>query len=243
MNKRRPSCFAVIPARKGSKGIPNKNTKTCAGKPLIAWTIEAAIKSESIQRVIVSTDCPNIAQTAVKFGADVPFLRRKELAQDDSSVIDVLSDILIEIPSLEVEYDLLVLLQPTSPLRTHEHIDAAVAEYMQHRKSSQDTLFSASPLDSKVCWAVEVSEDGGYARPIFENKLTCSGRQALPRCFLPNGAIYIAPTHDFAGFYSNLSLIYKMDEDASIDIDYPDDLKIAEKLLLELPQTDKRGRD
>ena len=231
MNKPTFSCLAVIPARRGSKGIPNKNIRTCAGKPLIAWTIEAALKAEKIQRVIVSTDCSEIARTAVEYGADVPFLRQNELAQDDSSIIDVLSDILIKIPSLRAQYDLLVLLQPTSPLRNHTHIDSAVAAYIQQRRSNQDTLFSATSLDSKICWAVEVDEEGGYAKPIFKDFFAGSGRQSLPKCFLPNGAIYIAPADNFSGFYSNWSLVYEMDKDASIDIDYLDDLRRAEKLL------------
>lgn len=118
--------LAIIPARGGSKGVPRKNIRDVAGKPLIAWTIEAANQSLLVDRVVVSTDDQEIADTAVRWGAEVPFLRPIELAQDSTPgilpVIHMLTEIL-------PHYDLVVLLQPTSPLRSVEDIDGAIASW------------------------------------------------------------------------------------------------------------------
>lgn len=113
--------LAVITARGGSKRLPGKNKKDFKGKPLIAWTIEAALSSRYLSRVVVSTDCAEIAKLSLDYGAEVPFLRDSALAQDKTSSSDVLIDVLSKVQKT----DYTVLLQPTSPLRHYKHIDKA----------------------------------------------------------------------------------------------------------------------
>ncbi len=226
------SCLAIIPARRGSKGILNKNIIDCAGKPLIAWTVEAALNARYIKDTIVSTDCPEIAKTAACYGADAPFLRKKELAGDNASVVDVVSDVLNRIPSAQRQYDLIVLLQPTSPLRTHKHIDWALSKYARDCSSELDTLFSATQVDSKVLWTFHVDEMSNYVRPVLKDLFDNPRRQELPKCYSPNGAIYVAPAATFSGFFSDRNLVFEMSEDASVDIDSPEDLRKAENYLL-----------
>ena len=117
------SVLGLIPARGGSKGVPGKNLRTVGGKPLIAWTVSAAHRAKTLDRVILSTDDAEIAEVARAYDCDVPFMRPAELATDDAAMLDVVRH---AIRSLEETYDYVVLLQPTSPLRTAGDIDAAV---------------------------------------------------------------------------------------------------------------------
>ena len=121
-----PSVLAVITARGGSKGVPGKNLRPLAGKPLLSWTVEAALCAKCVTRTIVSTDAPEIADVAVKAGAEAPFLRPAELASDTASSADVVVHALEQCPG----YDYVLLLQPTSPLRTADDIDAAFARML-----------------------------------------------------------------------------------------------------------------
>ena len=118
--------LAIIPARGGSKRLPRKNILDLSGKPLIAWTIEAALNSKYIDRIVVSTDDQEIANISIKHGAEVPFLRPKSLATDDASSIDTVINVLGEIEIIDQHYEYIVLLQPTSPLRTEIDIDKAI---------------------------------------------------------------------------------------------------------------------
>ena len=125
------SILAIIPARSGSKGLPNKNTLNLLDKPLIAWTIEAAKKSKYLDRLILSTDCDKISKIAQKYNCEVPFLRPKNLSTDISKGNDV---IMHAIKTIKKEYDIIVVLQPTSPLRTNDDIDLAL-EHMIKKKA------------------------------------------------------------------------------------------------------------
>lgn len=116
--------LAIIPARGGSKGLPRKNIRELAGKPLIAWTIEAGRKSKYIDRLIVSSEDFEIIEVAKKYGAEIPFVRPKHLAEDESLGLDPVFHALRELPG----YDIVVLLQPTSPLRLTEDIDACIEQ-------------------------------------------------------------------------------------------------------------------
>ncbi|MBQ48900.1 MAG: acylneuraminate cytidylyltransferase, partial [Zetaproteobacteria bacterium] len=119
----------VIPARGGSKGLPNKNILCLGGKPLIAWTIEAALSSKHIDKVIVTTDSPDIASISESYGADIPFVRPANLATDSSKTIDVLKHSILEMGS---DYGTIVLLQPTSPFRSFKHIDEAMSLFRKY---------------------------------------------------------------------------------------------------------------
>jgi CMP-N-acetylneuraminic acid synthetase len=224
------SILAVIPARFGSKGLPRKNILDCAGKPLIAWSIEAALKSKYVTQVLVTTDSEEVANIAKKYGAWVPSLREAYLAQDQSSITEVVKDVLNNMAT-GFSYDLIVLLQPTSPLRTSEHIDAAIKTYLDKKKFEFDTLVSMYQIDSKCLLAFGVDKDSGHVYSHYDMDLKNPRRQNLPDCYTPNGAIYIASTDNFNGFYSKNNIPFIMNKDVSIDIDCHKDLKKAIKAL------------
>ncbi len=222
----------MIPARSGSKGLARKNIRDCGGKPLIVWTIEAALKATCIDDCLVTTDCLETAEIARSHGAWVPFLRDSSLARDDSSMKDVVSDVIERVKELGGQYDLIVQLQPTSPLRTHRHVDEAVKYHLRMRVSRDDTLFSARPIEKKVLWTFGIDEGTNYAYNFAGVDLDNPRRQDLPECFLPNGAIYIASFAGFKGFYSGQSRIFAMDKQSSIDIDELEDLVEADRYLV-----------
>lgn len=124
--------LALIPARGGSKGIPRKNVRPLSGKPLISYTIEAALNSVVIDDVVVTTDDEEIAEVARSYGAEIPFMRPAELAADESKTIDCVVHARDTLRAMDREYDAIVLLQPTSPLRVAEDIDAAASVWMTH---------------------------------------------------------------------------------------------------------------
>lgn len=221
-----PTTLAIIPARSGSKGLPGKNIAPCAGKPLIHWTIEAASQCKYIDKVLVSTDAEEIADVAVAGGAWAPFLRSADLAQDDSSILDVVKEVLVRL-SDQYRPDLVVLLQPTSPLRDAQHLNQAFQRYFTQRETDLNTMVSVSQVDSKILWALGVDKQSGYAYSHFGLDLTNPRRQALADCYLPNGAIYIAPAKNFSGFYGPNIIPYQMDEMSSLDVDYQEDLDRA----------------
>ena len=160
------SVLGVIPARGGSKGVPRKNIRLVNGRPLIAWTIEAALGSAYLDRVIVSTDSCEIADLAIKLGAEVPFLRPAELAADDTPGV---APVLHAIESLP-EYSWVVLLQPTSPLRTEKDIDAAVHIYRERNKKSLASInvMSEHPYEcielNNESWAYLANDESGASR-------------------------------------------------------------------------------
>ena len=233
--------LAIIAARGGSKGLPQKNILDCAGRPLIAWTIEAALESTHVDSVLVNTDCQEIADVALQYGAWVPFLRSAQLAEDESSIIDVIKDVLVRVSELSHQYDYVLLLQPTSPLRTARHIDEAVEKYFSTKTADEDTLISVKKVDSKALWVLGEDCDSGYIFNHFDVNLSDnSRRQALPDCYVPNGAIYLAKVDGFHGFYGKQTRSYLMDEISSLDIDYQEDLDRADDYLCNGPRAKKR---
>ncbi len=229
--------LAIIAAREGSKGLPQKNVLNCAGKPLIAWTVEAALKSSHVDRVLVNTDSRAIADEAEKYGAWAPFLRPAELAQDESSIIDVIKDVIARLKESSQEFDYVLLLQPTSPLRTTTHINEAIEKYFSTRMSDQDTLISVTKVDSKALWVLGEDDDSGYIFNHYDVNLSDnSRRQTLPDCYVPNGAIYLAKIDGFNGFYGKQTRSYVMDEISSLDIDYQEDLDRADDYLRNGPR-------
>lgn len=228
----RKRILAIIAARAGSKGLPGKNIIECAGKPLIAWTIEAALASSNIDRVLVSTDSKQIAAVAERYGAWVPFLRPAQLADDESSVVDVIKDVLARLSADAYEFDYVLLLQPTSPLRTTTHIDEAISKYFATKTTDADALVSVKPMDSKVLWVLGEDEQSGYIFNHYGMDLSDNARrQALPKCYAPNGAIYLAKVDGFNGFYGKHARAYVMDEVSSIDVDYQEDLERVVDIL------------
>jgi len=226
--------LALIGARKGSKGLKNKNILEFAGKPLISWTIEASLRSKYIDHTLVSTDGENIARIAKAVGADVPFLRPARLATDKALIGDVLRHALLWLKENQGKtYDYLMLLQPTSPLRTTRHIDEAIAYYFRHRKTPNDTLVSVIKAPAKMAWLMQ-KDKKGYIDFCFDIKGQKHRRQNAPSYYLPNGLIYLAPTAVIrrGNFYSSNTLPFVMDKKVSIDIDSPEDFKHALKMFL-----------
>ena len=219
--------LALIPARGGSKGIPRKNVLELCGKPLIAWSIEAAQKSKYIDRLVVSTEDEEIADISRSYGADVPFIRPAELAMDDTPGIEPVLHALDLLP----EFDQILLLQPTSPLRTAEDIDGIV-DFCKQRNA---------PVAVSICepskhpnWMFTCSEDKRLLP--FTNDPIKLNRQELPKIYSANGSLYYARTKWLEKnrvFYSTETLGYIMPTERSVDIDSPLDWKWAEFLLRE----------
>lgn len=219
--------FALIPARGGSKGIPRKNIKLIAGKPLIVWTIEAALRSSLLSAVVVSTDDPEIADVARRAGAQVPFMRPVILAQDQTPGLDPVLHSFDQLP----QFDSVLLLQPTSPLRTTDDIDACLQLARAHNSPS---VVSVSEADTHPYWTYRVTENHALRR--FVDAEPISRRQDLPPAFALNGALYFAEVDWLRSRGSMVgaeTLAYVMAKERSVDLDTSLDWKIAELLLKE----------
>lgn len=222
--------LALIPARGGSKGIPRKNIAPCAGRPLIAWTCLAAREATCLTRTIVSTDDREIADVAAAHGASAPFLRPAELASDTARSVDVANH---AIDWLEREEgwrtDVLVLLQPTSPLRTARHIDEAFALL----QPDLDSVVSVVEVPHRYKpWAM-LELDGGLLRYTQQGELPFDRqrRQGQPRLYTRNGPAVVvtqARTIRAGSHYGDRSAPYVMSQADSTDIDEPYDLELAE---------------
>jgi len=222
--------LGIIPARGGSKGLPRKNIIPLLGKPLIAWTIEQAKESRYIDKVIVSTDDREIAEVSKKYGAEIPFLRPKELAEDDSKVIDAILLVIEWIEKNDMYYDLIVLLQPTTPLRTSEDIDNSI-ELLFSKKAQ--AIVSVCEVEHHPHLANTLPEDGSMEN-FLSFELANKNRQQLPVFYRLNGAIYLAYLDYLMakkGFFGEGTYAYLMQRRKSIDIDNDIDLKFTEFLL------------
>lgn len=219
--------FALIPARGGSKGIPRKNIKLFAGKPLIVWTIEAALRSSMLDAVVVSTDDPEIADVARQAGAQVPFMRPSELALDQTPGLDPVLHALDQLP----QYDSVLLLQPTSPLRTTEDIDACLRLATQQHAQS---VVSVCEADTHPYWTYRLTRDQALSR--FVDAEPIARRQDLPQAFTLNGALYFADANwlrSSGSLVGTETLAYVMAKERSVDLDTPLDWKLAELFLKE----------
>ncbi len=217
--------LAIIPARGGSKGVPRKNIREVAGKPLIAWAIEETKKSGYIDRVVVSTDDQEIADIAVQWGGEIPFLRPAEMARDDSPGIAPVIHIL---NTCDFLYDLVVLLQPTSPLRTVEDIDGAIAHMVCQNATA---CVSVVEPDKSPYWMYTMNGDG-HLVPLLEGDYAC--RQDIPKVYALNGAVYVAETSWLLRtktFVTDETIAYIMPKERSIDIDTETDLAISSIIL------------
>jgi CMP-N,N'-diacetyllegionaminic acid synthase len=228
--------LCVIPARGGSKGLPGKNIRQLAGKPLIAYSIEQAKASRYIDRVIVSTEDEQIAEVAGKFSAEVPFKRPRELAEDDSSMIDVL---LHSVKWMEDEaqykFNILVLLHVTTPLRNTEDIDKCI-EMLVDEKA--DNVFSVSEAYRNPYFNMVEVTAGNEVRLVKEGHFTT--RQSAPKVFDMNASIYVWWKDRFKtekGLFLRNTRIYPMPRERSVDIDEPLDFRIAEMLIRDRQKT------
>lgn len=226
--------IAIIPARGGSRRIPRKNIVDFLGKPLIAWSIEAAIKSGCFEHVLVSTDDPEIAEVATQYGAIAPFLRQR--AGDDHSPVS-----LATIASLE-QYatwrgrpaKIVAQLLPTCPLRNADHVRSSVTSFTASASDFQLSCTDYGP--TTPWWAIEIGQDG-KPRALFPAAMTTRS-QDLPPVFCPSGAIWIANVAALQAaqtFYGPGHVFWPMDWRAGIDIDTPEDLDLARALATLAP--------
>ena len=227
------SLLAVIPARGGSKGLPDKNIAHCAGKPLIHWTIEAAKKSSYIDQVFVSTDSERIANISRQADVHIPFLRPSELAEDHSSLLDAIKHAWEAVLDENgKQFDYVLVLQPTSPLRNEVHIDNAISTFFQLKKTNQDTLASVYEVGQKYGWLMNLNDQTGYIKFCMDVASTNPQRQKLSKYFLPNGAIFMAKGVEVEqGFYGKNTIPYIMELKESVDIDTSVDLEFASDIL------------
>ena len=221
--------LAIIPARGGSKGLPRKNIIDLAGKPLIAWTIEASLNSKYITKTIVSSNDDEILNISKQYNSGI-LKRKDELSLDITTSEPVVRDVLEALKKENKEFDYLVLLQPTSPLRDTQNIDDAFAMLF---KSESTALISACEIDNKILKAFKINRKG-FIEGISNNKYPFMRRQDLPRTYLSNGAIYIIRVDEFLknnSFFTDKTISYIMDEAKSLDIDSYEDLNKVKEFI------------
>jgi CMP-N,N'-diacetyllegionaminic acid synthase len=221
------SVLGLIPARSGSKGVRNKNIREVGGKPLIAWTIAAARTSKYIDRLVLSSDGPQIADVARAHGCDVPFMRPAELATDEADSMSVVRHALATLPE---RYDFVVLLQPTSPLRIDADIDATLELCV---KTGAPSSVSVCQPDKSPYWMMTMA-DGAVLTPLIPGEWLSSRRQDQPVVYAMNGAVYVVRTERIAAgeqFLSAGTVGYVMPKERSFDIDTELDLTIVDNLL------------
>lgn len=224
--------LGLIPARGGSKGVPRKNAKLMAGKPLIAWTVEAALGATRLEHVILSTEDEEIAAIGQGCGVDVPFQRSDDLASDKSPMIDVVLDALQRVDPDGEQYDAVCLLQPTNPTRTSADIDAVIELFT---RTAADTVFTVLPVPAEhhPDWTYVKSADGGIrlatggAEPIAR-------RQDLRPAFHREGSVYVTRTEvlrERRSLYGDRIMAYPADAGQTVNIDTPADWDRAQTLL------------
>lgn len=228
--------LALIPARGGSSRVPRKNIRDLGGKPLIAHTIEDALCSEVVDDTVVSTDDEEIAATSEKWGAEVPFRRPEELATDTSPTGPVVRHALDWLKSNRgKEYDILLLLQATSPFRNSKDIDSAIEKLTNTNGYS---LISTTEYAVPPQWAIS-EDDDNFLQPHYEDSPLWSTSSSQSQDFdlkHPNGAIfatYADRYRDTGTFYTERTVEYEMPRKRSVDIDEPIDLEIARALISE----------
>lgn len=235
------SSIAIIPARSGSKGVPDKNIKLLKGKPLMAYTIEAARASGVFDEIMVSTDSAEYAAIAEKYGAKVPFLRSAKNAGDAASTWDTIEEVLQKYEQIGKTFDDFCLLQPTSPLRTAEDIKKAYLEF--HRKNAF-AVVSVCECEHSPLWCNTLNDNLELKEFIMPNNY--SQRQNLKKFYRINGAIYIVNRKKFLKnqfIYRDGSYAYIMSNERSVDIDSELDFKLAELIIADSGSTEILGEN
>jgi CMP-N,N'-diacetyllegionaminic acid synthase len=220
------SILAIIPARGGSKGVPRKNLRQLAGKPLIAWTIDAAKAAQHIDRVILSSDDDEIIATAQMFGCEVPFVRPRELGDDHVPTAAVIAHALEHLPA----YDYVILLQPTSPLRAVSDIETAIEQCVA---SGAAAVVSVCEAEHHPAWMYYL-DDTMKMQPALPALARPTRRQELRPCYRLNGAIYVFQTTWFLrslSFVDEHTRAFVMPLERSIDIDSEQELTLCELLM------------
>jgi N-acylneuraminate cytidylyltransferase len=230
--------IALIPARSGSKGVPNKNIRTLGGYPLVAWSIAAAKKSKWIDRVIVSTDSEEYAKLAIKFGAEAPFLRPSEISADRSTDYDCISHALDWLALNGGEPQYIVHIRPTTPFRNPLLIDSAI-ETFQNSPKNITALRSAHEMSESAYKTFEITKDGRFKRVGSEGTALDSAnnaRQQFPATYQANGYVDVLSTR----FIRESSLIHgdwvlPFITPSVVEVDTEDDFLHLEYQLLRTP--------
>jgi CMP-N-acetylneuraminic acid synthetase len=226
--------LGIIPARGGSKGVPRKNIKLLTGKPLIAYTIETALSSNYIDRLIVSTDDVEIAGIAKQFGADVPFLRPDNLANDTAKAIGVVQHALKEMEKIDgIEYPIVVYLEPPAPLKITEDIDTSIEMFIEQNPDSVVSVNEANQFHPILMKKIV----DGKLEPIWQPEPEGVPRQMYePKAYMRNGAVYVLQRKNilWGKFYGENILAYVMPLERSICIDDMNDWYVAEAWMKKL---------
>jgi CMP-N-acetylneuraminic acid synthetase len=209
--------LGLIPARGGSKRLPRKNIRSFLGKPLVAWTIEQAKKSKCLKRVVVTTEDREIAEISKKEGADVPFLRPEELARDGSPTIDAVLHAVEWFESRGENFDVVALLEPTSPLRKNDDIDCAIKLFLENWNRA-DSLVSLGEVRLENPYIMKKLDDG-YVRNFINAE---DSTEVHGKVFFPYGVIYISKTEalkNYRTFYQNRTIPYFIERWQNYEID------------------------
>ena len=223
--------LAIIPARGGSKGVPRKNIRELGGKPLIQYTIEAAMGSDYIDRLIVSTDDEEVAEISRNFGAFIPFMRPSEYATDTAKAIAVVKHALLEMEKLDdKKYSTIVYLEPPAPFRTSDDIDASIKLFIENKPGSVVTVNEANQFHPILMKKIEDNQ----LKPIWKNEPEGVPRQLYaPKAFMRNGAVYVLRRKNILNdiFYGNPIIPFIMPDERSICIDTMLDWYAAEAVI------------
>lgn len=218
----------LITARGGSKGIPRKNIKSLNGKPVIAYSIEPSLNCNLINSTYVTTEDKEISEISKRIGAKV-IDRPQELANDDSSSVDVILHSLDYLDKQKNLPDFFILLQPTSPLRIQEDIENSIKLFVEN---DCDALISVCEIDHSSMLSLTIEHE--FLVPTCDKKFLNTRRQELPTYYSPNGAIYITTPESLRKnrtFYPKRTIPYIMPKERSVDLDTPFDFKLAEFIL------------
>ena len=228
--KRLMKKIAIIPARSGSKGLKDKNIRELGGKPLLAYTVEAAWQTGLFDTIHVSTDSEIYAEIARQYGADVPFLRNEETASDSASTWDAVRFVLEEYKKQGLQFDVIAVLQPTSPLRTADDILGAFHFF---EKKEANMISSVCEMEHSPLWSNTLPDD--LSMEMFEDEaVALLPRQSLPTYYRENGAIYIIKKEHLllgGNIYKNRCFAYIMEQRHSVDIDGELDFIVAETIM------------
>lgn len=224
--------IAIIPARSGSKALPDKNIKELCNKPLLAYSIESAIKSQMFDKIFVSTDSEKYAAIAEQYGADASFLRSKKNSSDTAGSWDAVREVIEKFEEQGKNFDYIMLLQPTSPLRTAEDIQDS---FQLLKEKNAHSILSVTETEHSPLWCNTLGDD--LCMDSFRNEAYANlPRQQLPTYYQLNGAIYLLERSELEkeNMFCNQCYAYIMPRERSIDIDTEIDFKIAEYYLKKL---------
>lgn len=223
--------IAIIPARGGSKGVPRKNIKPLCGKPLVAYTIETALGSKLIDRIVVSTEDREIAEISRQYGATV-VKRPKRLARDDSPTIDAIMHVLNGFEKRSERFDIVVLLEPTSPLRKDDDLDNAISLFIRNSNRA-DSLVSLGEVHLENPYITKKIENG-FVRPFSPPVAAFHQRQQLPRVYFPYGVIYLSKVDAlkrYGTFYQERTIPYFIERWQNYEIDDIYDFVCVEAIM------------